>query len=385
MVAVTAGVLPVFLVGALAVQERASLSLGASAIGEAVAVFYAAAAASSAWGGRLSQRLGAACLMRVSLLASLASVVEVAVGARNFWMLALGMMFGGLANGIGQPASNQFLSLSVRPGRQGVAFGIKQAAIPVATLLAGLSVPAVALTIGWRWAFSMAAVMPIVGWIIVPPCARSNQNGTALAGRTPKLAIGALVVLAIGGGLGSAAGNALGAFLVQSAVASGFGPGQAGLLAALGSAFGLAGRLASGFAADRRQGGHLLVIASMLVVGAVGFVLLASARSHSLGVAGTVIAFGAGWGWNGLFNLAVVKSHPDAAGAATGISQTGVLVGGAAGPVAFGLAVDSFGYGTAWLATAAAAVAAAAAMATARTLLLRHRAQLTSGHEAAPA
>lgn len=381
----TAGVLPVFLVGALAVQERASLSMGASGIGEAVAVFYAAAAATSAWGGRLSQRLGATCVMRISLALSLASMIEIAAGARSFPLLALGMVLGGVANGVGQPASNHFLSVSIRPGRQGIAFGAKQAAIPIATLLAGLSVPAVALSLGWRWAFTMAAALPAFGWALVPPCEINAVPAATTRHGAPKLALAALVALAVGGGLGSAAGNALGAFLVQSAVAAGFAPGQAGLLAALGSAAGLAGRLASGVAADRRSGGHLVMIASMLVVGAGGFAMLAMARSHSLGIAGTLIAFGAGWGWNGLFNLAVVKSHPKAAGAATGISQTGVLVGGAAGPMVFGLAADAFGYGPAWIATAVTALLAAVAMTTARVLLRRHmRREAGNGEAASP-
>ena len=46
----------------------------------------------------------------------------------------------------------------VPAGRQGLSFGVKQAAIPVSTLLAGAAVPTVALTLGWRWAFVLGGL-----------------------------------------------------------------------------------------------------------------------------------------------------------------------------------------------------------------------------------
>ena len=63
----------------------------------------------------------------------------------------------------------------------------------------------------------------------------------------------------------------------------------------------------------------------------------------------------------GVFNMAVVHLHRGAPGAATGVSQTGIYVGAAGGPAAFGALYSATGYGTAWLAAATAAGAAAAA------------------------
>ena len=53
-------------------------------------------------------------------------------------------------------------------------------------------------------------------------------------------------------------------------------------------------------------------------------------------VAGTLLAFTLGWGWPGLFNLAVVDSNRETPGSASGISQTGIYVGAGGGPAAFG-------------------------------------------------
>src|SRR5829696_7279082 len=55
----------------------------------------------------------------------------------------------GLANAVSHTAANLSLAREVPASRQGLSFGIKQAAIPVATLLAGLAVPTIAVTLGW--------------------------------------------------------------------------------------------------------------------------------------------------------------------------------------------------------------------------------------------
>lgn len=370
---VSAGVMPVFLTGAMAVQVRASLGFDAARLGVAVAVFYAAAAVSSIPGGRMAERIGARLTMRLAAALSLAAMVQIALTARSFATLIIGVALGGIANGIGQPATNLYLARAIPPDRQGTAFGIKQAAIPTATMLGGLAVPAVALTVGWQWAYLLACALPLAGVALLPagPVSRTNPRPHHRAHASAGLALGALAMLALAGALGSAAGNVLGAFLVQSAVAGGTEPGMAGLLAALGSAAGLASRLLSGMAADRREGGHLVAVAVMLILGAVGFALLATGSRLAL-VPATVLSFAAGWGWNGLFNLAVVRSHPHAAGSATGLTQTGVLVGGAVGPVAFGFAVVHGSYGLAWTGTAVAVVLAATAVLWGRAMLAAH-------------
>jgi len=65
-------------------------------------------------------------------------------------------------------------------------------------------------------------------------------------------------------------------------------------------------------------------------------------------VLGTFVAFALGWGWPGLFNLAVVDLNRHAPGAATGVTQTGIYVGAAAGPAAYGLLSHEIGYSGAW-------------------------------------
>ncbi|HAS09915.1 MAG TPA: MFS transporter, partial [Acidimicrobiaceae bacterium] len=106
-------------------------------------------------------------------------------------------------------------------------------------------------------------------------------------------------------------------------------------------------------------GRHLPVVSVLLAGGALGYFLLAPGLvpTHLLGA---LVAFGSGWAWPGLFNLAVVRLNPTAPAAATGITQTGVYVGALTGPILFGVVVDSAGYGLAWLLAGLASALAAA-------------------------
>lgn len=84
-----------------------------------------------------------------------------------------------------------------------------------------------------------------------------------------------------------------------------------------------------------------------------------------------IVAYGAGWGWNGLFNFAVVRTHPDTPGRATGITQVGGRLAGAAGPLVFGFVAEHLSYPAAWALDGGAAVAGATIIVAGRQLLVR--------------
>lgn len=360
----TAGALPVFLVGALAVQMRADLEFSKAALGLAPTAYFATGALTSAAGGRLVERVGPRRGMRLAALTAAAAMLAVAGLARS-WPQVLGLLvLAGVANAVAQPGSNLLLARSVRSARRGTAFGVKQSSVMLAMLLGGFAVPTVALTVGWRWAFAGAAGLALASAALVPDTGEIPAEQPP--GRVARPGLRPLVLLAAAAGLGAAAANMLGTFLVESSVEQGVAEGTAGLLYALGAATGLTARLATGVAADRRPGRHeLFAVAFMLGGGAAGYGLLATG-SLVLLVPAVLLAYGLGWGWPGLFNYSVVGRYPVAPGAATGITQTGVYVGAVVGPLAFGLVAEEASFAAAWLlglggSAAAAAVVTAAA------------------------
>jgi MFS family permease len=366
----TCGVLPVFLTGGLAVQIRTELGFGSAALGIAVSLFFTTQALSSAPFGRMVERIGSRRGMQAASLGSSVSLLCIALFASSRNSLFGFLVLGGLANSVAQVAANLALARGVRTERQGLAFGMKQAAIPAATLLSGLAVPLVGTTIGWRWAFTGCALGAFAIACTVPETTEGQvrHHTNEHSGDMRPMP---LILLALGIGLGSAAAVPLGAFTVESGVAAGLQVGFAGFLLAAGGVVGIAARLALGWLADRRSAGHLRIVATMLIAGTAGFVLLATGVSW-LFVFGTLLAFGAGWGWHGLFNFAVVKYNPNTPAAATGITQTGASAGSAAGPFLFGVIAEGTSYGIAWLSAGAAALAAVVAILAGRWMLIRH-------------
>ncbi|HYM52890.1 MAG TPA: MFS transporter [Candidatus Dormibacteraeota bacterium] len=360
-----ATVLPGFLIGALALQIRADLGVSVAAVAAGVTVFFAAGALGAGPGGRLAERVGALRAMRGCLLITAASLVAAAALAQSLLVLLVLLAVAGVSNAITQPAINLFMADEVPRERQGLAFGIKQSAIPLAVLASGLALPLVALPFGWRPTFVGFAAVALIIAAVVGRSARTFSAAQPRP-RAPR-PTRALVVTAVGAALGSAGPNSLGAYLVASAVDVGIDEGAAGVLAAVGSGISLVTRVALGERADRRHDYGFAAVIALLVTGSLGFVLLAS-DSAGLFVAGTVVAFAIGWGWPGLFNLAVVDHNRDAPAAATGVTQTGIYLGAAGGPALFGLVSTELGYSAAWVISGGLCLLAAVAFAYAQRL-----------------
>lgn len=357
-IAVTiASVMPVFLVGGLAVQIGAELGFSPAGLGLAVSVYFGVSALASVPTGAMVERLGPATVARAGVLLSAATMLAIGVLARSYLAFVGLLAASAVANALGQLASNAALAHHVPPGRQGLSFGLKQAAIPLSTLLAGAAVPTIALTAGWRWAFIAAAAVAVTALPAV-------TDGRRRPARTPSddtRNTPALVVIGAAALLASGAANSLSTFLVDSAAARGLSPSLAGLTLSFGSVVCVAGRVAGGALADRGIGGRISAIAAMLLVGAAGLGLLAIGGTAPL-IGGVVLGFGLGWAWPGLLNFAVVRLHPQAPAAATSITQTGVYAGGCLGPLALGAIAAEAGYPLMWSVAAAAMVLAAGLM-----------------------
>ncbi|HEU4348444.1 MAG TPA: MFS transporter [Actinoplanes sp.] len=360
--------IPVFLVGGLAVQIGDELGFSPAGLGLAVSAYFGASALASVPAGALVERYGSTLISRSAIALAAASLLGIAAGARSLWSLVAILALGAAANALGQLASNSSLAMQVPLRRQGLSFGVKQAAIPVCTLLSGAAVPAVALTLGWRWAFVLAAVLALTVMPLVPAAEKRPSRTHA---RNRNQATAALIVLGAAATLAAGAANALGTFLVDSAVARGISPGPAGLTLTLGGAVCAFARITGGWQADRFPARQVGVIAGLLATGALGLVLLAVPGTVAL-VTGVLLGFGMGWAWPGLMNFAVVRLHPQAPAAATSITQTGVYAGGCLGPLGLGALASVAGYPTMWLVAAAAMVSAACLMIVGSTMLHRH-------------
>jgi predicted MFS family arabinose efflux permease len=231
-----------------------------------------------------------------------------------------------------------------------MAFGLKQSSGAFGTLLGGLSVPLIGLTVGWRWAFVGAAVLCI-------PLIRFHRGSKAAPvperGSRRDLAVGPLRYLSVASLFAVMGTSTVAPFYVESAVAGGIRPALAGTLFAVGSVSAVIGRLIWGHIASLRIRLHFAMIAGFQALGAASFVLLAFFGSVIPLAAATILLFAGGWGWPGLLTFAIVSRSPEAPAAAAGIVGSGQFAGGIFGPLGFGLLVEATSYRVAWLTGAA--------------------------------
>lgn len=351
------GGMPIWLLSAYSPFVIKSIDLDTTRYGLVVAVFFAFSALTGISSGRMVSRIGwSAGLLYTAILAAVGLLVMGAL-ADSLGVLIAGILISALANSFSQPAANLAIAQHVRKKRQGLAFGIKQAALPLSTFLVGISVPLFAFEEGWRWAFVLIALLSLVYGAGVMLYAKSAGELVAKAkglfsfqraeprAKAKKIST-PLRYLAVGAGLGTSTTMTFAGFIVLYGVELGLSAGDSAAVLAAGSFVGVLARVGAGALADQRARGHLNMVIVMMAGGAVGYTMIGFATEVVLLTFGTIMAFGMGWAWNGVFHLSIVRLNPDEAATSTGVIQTGMAFGATLGPALFGwIAVYDFALG----------------------------------------
>jgi MFS family permease len=366
----TLGAIPVFLVSSQAVLIWRDIGFAEARFGLAVSCFFAAAAGVAFVGGRIADKLGRRRSTMVAGAISALGSACLAWGTHSYATLLVALVILGFANASLQLTSNISLATSIPLHRQGLAFGMKQSAIPLAIFLAGLAVPAIGVAVGWRWTFVVTGIFGLG----ILASGLSLPNDTAqhkiLQGSPDRAPFRALVLSAAAMALASAAVNSLGAFLAAWGYEIGMTPSHTGYLLAAGSALSIVGRVVTGHRADVRGGRNLPVVAVQMVAGALALAFVSVGSVETLWPA-AILAFAVGWAWPGLMLFAIVRVGRDLPGAATGVIQAGAFVGGASGPALFGMLVTYTNYPVAWRIAALCMLVAAGLVMVARVMFVR--------------
>ncbi|GGV58344.1 hypothetical protein GCM10010277_60920 [Streptomyces longisporoflavus] len=287
-----------------------------------------------------------------------------AAPAAGLWVSST---LGGFAYGCTQPHTNALLMRRCPPRIRAFAFGLKQAAVPAATLLASLAMPLLAEPAGWRPVFAATAVLCAAA---TAPLLRrrepsgdqagqiARQRGTVLHRDTYLLA------LSCAGFFGAMVGNGLGGFLLLSLTTHGTSLAVAGAVATCGAALNIAVRLGAGWLVGRHPGATGTTLTALFLTGACGTALL-TGTGLALTAVGALLAYGGGWGWAGLLHYAIGLPYPGQEQQATAYSQMGVSLGAATGPLVCG-ALFTVAPGAAWWTLTLAGVAAAGCVLVAR-------------------
>ena len=370
---VTASVMPGFLTGALGSDIKAEFGIGDTGLGLALALTYIFAAVAIVHAGELSDRIGSRRSLMISMLVTMAGYLMVALVARSFATLLVGLTVAGAGLTLAGPAAKVLVTDHVSPQRQGLAFGVHMSAIPLGPLLAGLTVGVVGGTDGWRWPFLGGAALAGVGMLLLPRERATARSATRAAkdpaaGRFAHVRMGPLFVFAAAAMLASCSVVAAAAFFVVNSEAAGISESTAGLLLSAASAGVIAVRIALGALADRFRTGAVTTVAALLTASAAGYALMA-ANTPWLYALGGQVAIILGWSWPGLMVLALVRVYPQAPGLASSFVIGGLNLGAVIGPLAFG-AISDAASSSAALAVAAAWVLGAAVLSLASRIQL---------------
>ncbi|MET8561715.1 MFS transporter [Streptomyces flaveolus] len=358
--------LPVFLPGAANGLISAEFGWSSARIGAILAAYWLASLSGAFVSKRAEVPAAAERTLAVALCATCLGLLSVALApVAGLWVSSA---LGGFAYGYTQPHTNALLMQRCAPRLRALAFGLKQAAVPAATLLASAAMPMLAGPVGWRPVFAGTAVLCGVGGVGLLLRHRASDTRSSVAARDRDSAQlrgrAFLVALSCAGFFGAMVGNGLGGFLVLTLSSRGASLSIAGAVATAGAALNIAIRLGAGWLVGRRPGAAWTALTSLFMAGAAGTAFL-TGESLTVTAMGALLAYGGGWGWAGLLHYVIGLPYAGREQRATAHSQMGVSLGAAAGPMLCG-SLFAVSPAAAWWAQTAAGVAAAVCVLVAR-------------------
>jgi MFS family permease len=305
---------------ALAPVIARALGVDASLIGFQASIVYGCALCSTFITGTLIRRLGAARTIQSTLSTSAVGLLLASVGTVP--MIIAGSIFIGTALGITTPATAHALARFTPIERQNVVFSVKQAGVPLGSMLASIIGPLVAVVFGWQSALVLFAVccLALVA-TLQPHRARWDDDRDP---RAPWLQHPFGGIPAVWSdvpirwlGLAGASFNvmhvALTAFTVNLLVKDiGYSLVIAGLIAGAAQFGGTLGRVSLGFLADRLHDSlAILTVAGALMTVMCLLTGLMDEHWPRPAVVAVFVLFGfIGIGWNGVFHGQLARLSP---------------------------------------------------------------------------
>ncbi len=351
--------LAVVTVPVMAPVLSADLGIESSLVGIYQSSVFAGATILALFSGSLVRRHGGVRVNQVSLVIAVAALL-VALDGRTtaLFACALGV---GMGYGLATPGASHVLARVSPSAHRGLVFSLKQSAVPVGGLIAGLLIPPIADNFGWRPAVITVGVIIALAIVCVQPLrARLDDDrdpafkvtvsapwqSVLLVLRTPALRPIAVVAFTFG-----AIQLCLFAFLVTFLVER-----VALTLVLAGTVFsvmqgsGVVARIVWGWLSD-----HVATSRTLLAIIGVGIILSTMTANEMtpgwplLAIMLVSAVMGAtAVGWNGIYLAEVARVVPQAqVGAATGGVLMFTFLGIVAGPSTFGMLVRHTGEYTA--------------------------------------
>jgi len=338
--------------GAYAPGVRDTLSLNLAQLGTISLVFFLSSSAAYVPSGAVIERFGPIRVIQIAgIIHGTALIVGGAMAQTMFGMFVMMSLTGALHSAL-QVAVTVWIAGRIPVERQGLALGLKQSAIPLGALVAGVSLTQIGSG-AWRSVFIATGIVIVaLSAVAAQPLIVKRAIARPSLKQLFKLDK-SLTMLMTAGFICTASVIPLTVYLVESLVARDWTEIAAGAVLTAGAATNLIARLTCGFLIDRDQRRAHRLLLVMIGAGAVGFLLLAIPGMPFVGIIfGAMLAYGLGWGWLGVYVFVVVRDNRDRAAAASALVHTGTSGGSAFGPFVGGFLATAYGYLPLWLACA---------------------------------
>ncbi|MGW6443353.1 MFS transporter [Lentzea sp. NPDC055074] len=347
--AMTASMLPLFLLGALSPALVREFGIARPLLGVLVTAGFGVAVVLSLVIGPVVDAAGPRRSV-IALFATSAVALTVFASAPHYAVLVLAVALGGVPQALANPSTNKLIASSVAAPRRPVVLGIKQSGVQLGAFVAGLPLAWLADGVDWRLAVGVAAALALVaafGCLVLPADPAPARPALRIS-LTADPVIWRLAGFSVLLGSGIAAVNTYVALFATEEL--GFtAPVAAGLVAVLG-VVGIAGRILWTRVAGA---GPLLV---WLSAAAVLSPVLMLTEVPALAWVAMVVVGGCAVAANAIsMVLVVAASRGPELGRSSALVSAGFFAGFAAGPPLFGL----LGYTGGWVLVAAEFAAAA--------------------------
>jgi MFS family permease len=308
-------------------------------------------------GLRLMSDLGPVRVLQLGVVVSAAGLL---LGVSAYWPLALlaGLLVG-LGYGPAPPAGNQLLMQTAPAAHRALIFSIKQAGAPFGSALAGLALPFVAESYGWRAALFAAAAAAMLSVIAVEPYrARLDRQPSRLTREAlialvsprmvlaPFQAISVVPILkrlAFAGCMFSfVQGSIFALFITFLVTRLDYDLQSAGFAFAIMQLTGTAARIIVGWIADRLRA-HLTVLAAFGLASSANIFLIGLMDRGWSGLAVMAVSAATGFlaaSWNGVLLSEIARLSPPARVGETSSAATFfIFLGYVTGPALFALVI----------------------------------------------
>ena len=368
-----AGAIPQIISGPLAPYLRLDLGISSSELGLGLSLSAVPAVVLSVWGGRMTDRIGGIAIGRLTCICSGLFVVALSQAPSTAWFVAV-LAAAGFLRVLSEPSSSRILvDLLARTPRV-LAFGIREASLPLLVLVSTAVLPVFGDWLGWRTVFAASSIVAVAGlWLLLGPVRPRGQAGTPDSAPSPATPVPAQQPESPSGdvaslGLRFYGGAALlmfnlvvfNSFASLSFVDSGASADAAAALVAASAGGTVLMRIGCAYAVTRRGLNARSTLAAMAAAAVVGYLAMATGNS-ALMLVGIPVGYLAGWGWTPLLYSHITVGREQSTGMITGVVSTLFAAAAIAGPVAAGWAGEQLGWSAVW-ATAALFSALAAAL-----------------------